>query len=139
MQHLVLAFALAHLLNVAVGEPWTPTLFAAVFLGALLPDIDHRKTRIFKFALVSVFAVVFAAAYPALALENPARVLAAAGLAGAAALIVLAIKPRHRGITHHPLAAAAFALMLFGLTREPWAAANGFLAYASHFLSDRLF
>lgn len=139
IEHLILAFAAAHAFNFASGQPWTLPLFAVVFLGAILPDVDHRKTRIFKFVLVAVSAVVFSATYEAMPLENPARVLAAAGVAALAALLVFALKPRHRGITHHPLAAVVFGLAVFALTRDLHAAVNGVIAYASHPIADRLF
>ncbi|MBI4360950.1 metal-dependent hydrolase [Candidatus Micrarchaeota archaeon] len=139
MPHVALAFALAHAFNVAAGVAWTLPLFAVVFLGAILPDVDHKKTRIFKFALVAVAALVFAAAYQTISLDNPARAVAAALAAALAAIAVSILKPRHRGITHHPLAALVFGLAAYALTREMGVAANGVIAYASHYLSDRLF
>ena len=137
-QHLIVSLAACHVLNVALGQPWTAPAFAASVLGALLPDVDHEKTRIFHFALAAVFSLVFASAYVTLNAPQEQKILAstAAGLTCAGALFLL--KPRHRGITHHPLAAAVFGGAVFLFSRNGAAALDGALAYLSHLAADRL-
>jgi len=53
------------------------------------------------------------------------------------ALALWLIKPRHRGITHHPLAAWVFGALVFAVSQNSWAALNGTLAYGMHLVADR--
>ncbi len=131
LAHIVFAFAAAAAFNYATGTAWTPAIAAAVVAGALLPDVDHSKTKAFKFVLAAVSASAFAIAYYSW------DSMALAFLAGTAtALAVIALKPRHRGITHSIAAAIVFSLAIFAATGAPIAAANAFLAYASHLALD---
>lgn len=136
-QHLAVSLAACHLLNFATGTPWTGPLLAGAVLGAWLPDVDHQKTRIFHFALAAVFALAFSFVFVTVNLPFSAKVFAstAAGLASAVALWL--VKPRHRGITHHPLAAAVFGILVFGVSQNVFAALNGALAYGMHLAADR--
>lgn len=103
--------------------------------GALLPDIDLRKSKISQasYGIAAALILLFS-----LMLSNGdgARMLL---YAAAMALALLALdflaRPRHRGITHgllFALALAAAAYFLFGLT----IAAALFAGYLSHLLAD---
>ncbi len=135
-QHLAVSLATCHLLNVATGTPWTGALLAAAMLGAWLPDVDHQKTRVFHFALAAAFALAFSFTYLAAPLAFSARLFAATALGLAAALLLWLVKPRHRGITHHPLAAIAFGILVYITSQNTWAAVNGLVAYGMHLVAD---
>ena len=111
-------------------------LFSAVSgAGALLPDIDLRKSKISQIAY-AVAAVLIAAFSFLLSDGDIARMLtyAAAMALGLLALDFL-VRPRHRGITHSllfALALAAAAYFLFGLV----AASALLTGYLSHLLAD---
>ncbi|MGC8850919.1 MAG: metal-dependent hydrolase [Candidatus Micrarchaeia archaeon] len=135
--HIVFAFSCAFAANLALSftglsSAWTPQLLAVVVLGALLPDVDHRKTKTFKAALLVVFiAVVFL-------LNNYFGL--AHGIAGGAiaALAFYLLKPQHRGITHKWPAALAFFALVFAATLDKSMAFCGLAAYASHLIADKL-
>lgn len=137
-QHLAVSLLACHLLNVFSGTPWTGALLAAATLGAWLPDVDHQKTRIFHFALAAVFALAFSFTYLAAPLAFSARLFAATAVGLASALLLWLLKPRHRGITHHPLAAIVFGLLVFAVSQNLFTALNGFLAYGMHLVADRI-
>ncbi len=137
-QHLIVSLLSAHLANFALGQPWTGALFAAAALGALLPDVDHHKTRIFHFALAGIFALAFAFVYVSLSVTLSAKLFAATAIGLAAALALWLLKPGHRGITHHPVAALAFGVLVFIVSQNGFAALNGFVAYGAHLVADKL-
>ena len=136
-QHLIVSLLAAHLVNVALGQPWTGALLAAAVLGAWLPDVDHQKTRIFHFALAVVFALVFAFAYLSIDATHSVKVFSATAIGLASALALFLLKPRHRGITHHPVAALIFGALVFLASQNAFAALNGCIAYGAHLAADR--
>lgn len=136
-QHLAVSLLACHLLNVATGQPWTGPLLAAAVLGAWLPDVDHQKTRIFHFALSAVFALAFSFVFLTVSLPFSAKVFAATAIGLASALLLWLLKPRHRGITHHPFAAIVFGILVFAVSQNGFAALNGFVAYGAHLAADR--
>jgi membrane-bound metal-dependent hydrolase YbcI (DUF457 family) len=111
-------------------------LFAAAFLGAVFPDVDERHTRQFKLILIIASASAFAIGFQAkqIFLEPFAAGLAAAI---AVAILVFALKPRHRGIVHTLTAAAAFTAAIY-LLRGTECAAAGLLGYLSHLALDKI-
>lgn len=131
LQHLAAAFLAAHAMNFFLKIPWTPQLAAAVFLGAILADVDHSKTKIFKFLVAAAAASVFAIAYTA---NLGVLISTAAGIATAAAVFLL--KPKHRSVTHSWVAVLAYVVLLFVLTRNIRVSLNGFAGYAAHLLLD---
>jgi len=136
-QHLFVSLAACHLLNWISGTPWTAPLLAAATLGAWLPDVDHQKTRVFHFALAVAFALAFSFAYVALPWSFSAKLFAATAAGLLTALGLWIIKPRHRGVTHHPFAALVFGALVFAVSQNSWAALNGTLAYGMHLVADR--
>jgi len=140
----VAALAVSMLLNpFGWGAPLSVELIAVAGLGALLPDIDHRQTKIFRFTLALLFVAGAVLAWPlAPTLTHSsdlcynAAVAAVAGAFAAGAFFVL--KPRHRGPTHSWAAAIAFAAIVLAATLNRGLAAAAFTAYASHLLLDRV-
>lgn len=120
--------------NAFVG-PKTPVLLSAAVLGAILPDVDERHTRQFKFALVAASAAVFVFVLGLFKAPDAQALATAAAAAICAAFLFFLAKPRHRGIMHSFWAATAFGAALF-LLRGTEAGAVGFLGYASHILID---
>ncbi|MBI2445942.1 metal-dependent hydrolase [Candidatus Micrarchaeota archaeon] len=135
-QHFAVSLAACHLLNVASATPWTGPLLAAAALGAWLPDVDHQKTRIFHFALAVVFALAFSFVFLTVNFPFSAKVFAATAAGFASALLLWLIKPRHRGVTHHGLAAAVFGMLVYVVSQNASVAVNGFLAYGMHLVAD---
>lgn len=135
--HIIAAFVCAVAANyllsfVGWAAAWAPPLFAVIVLGALLPDIDHRKTRIFRAALFVVFVAV------AFLLNNYFGLVYGIAGGAVAALAFYLLKPRHRGITHKWPAALAFFALVFAATLDRGIALCGLAAYASHLAVDHL-
>lgn len=137
-QHLIASLLACHLLNFALGIPWTAPLLSAAALGAWLPDVDHQKTRVFHFALAAAFALAFAFVYFSLNVQTSIKIFTATAVGLAFAGCLFLLKPRHRGITHHPLASLAFGVLIFFVSQNVPAAINGFVAYGTHLAADRL-
>ena len=145
--HLIAGFVAALAVSLLLaplgwGAPLSVDLVAVAGLGALLPDIDHRQTKIFRFALALLFVGGTALAWPlAPTLTHSSdlfyntAVAAAAGAFAAGAFFVL--KPRHRGPTHSWAAAAAFTAIVLAATLDRGLATAAFTAYASHLALDR--
>ena len=131
-QHIVFSLALVGALVWASQIPAGLPIFAAAILGALLPDVDHEKTKVFRFLLVAVGAAVFATVF---SLKKDALFSALAALSSTALLFLA--KPRHRGITHSAVAPFVYGGALFLLSRDATLALVGFAAYGSHLVADR--
>ncbi|MEW5954995.1 MAG: metal-dependent hydrolase [Candidatus Micrarchaeota archaeon] len=146
--HLIAGFAAALAVSLLLnpfgwGAPLSIELIAVAGLGALLPDLDHRKTKVFRFALALVFVGAAVLAWPLAPLLTPssnavlnAGVAVAAG--ACAAMVLFVLKPRHRGPTHSLAAAIAFAAIVLAATLNRGLGIAAFAAYASHLLLDRL-
>jgi membrane-bound metal-dependent hydrolase YbcI (DUF457 family) len=111
---------------------------AVVALASLAPDLDHRKSRVFKTALLVAFLASAVLVYNAMGFVGEivvrAAVSVAAGLVVCSAIYVL--KPRHRGVTHSALASLVFAAVVFVVLQSKSLALFAFVAYASHLLAD---
>lgn len=120
-----------------------PIVLSVVVLGALAPDVDHRRTKLFKLVMAVVFVaslVLFASVFQTLfEAQQPLNWLYALGAAAAVTVLVCLLKPRHRGITHSFLALAAFAAVVYALTRSTDYALLGGLAYFTHLAGDKEF
>ncbi|MFB6190400.1 MAG: metal-dependent hydrolase [Candidatus Nanohaloarchaea archaeon] len=113
-EHVLFGFLVATLLYYALGEflvvePFTMVAAtAAVFIGSVLPDIDHKKSYVHRsakaFTSISAGLAVLALA--------PLTYTQRFGFSVAAVLLVYAstssVKLRHRGLTH----SASFCLAL---------------------------
>ncbi len=115
--HLAAGATLFCALALAMPQKFPPAIqtLAAMLLASAFPDIDHPKTKIFRATLAASAAAAAIFAYATLQNSLPQATLAIASLA-AGILAVIAIrllKPRHRGITHSLLAAAAFGGLCF--------------------------
>ncbi len=129
---------------------FTPALLALLFLGALMPDIDHEKSKITKTFFAALFVLLLV-----LFLARPPKLLALAGkalestmpawflyfFAAVVAWVLLyafyvKLKPRHRGVTHSLAALLVFSVLVYALfLRFDFAFAGG-LGYFSHLLAD---
>ena len=141
LPHLLLGLAVAAVAAglFAPGIEFSVPAVAIAALGALAPDVDHRKTKLFKAVLLAIFGCVAAIAFQIArqhynAVESTAMALGA-GLASVALAFLL--KPRHRGFTHSLAALALFALGAY-LAMGWEGALLGGSAYASHLLSDNV-
>jgi len=118
-----------------------PVVLSVVVLGALAPDVDHRRAKLFKAVMAAVFVaslVLFASVLQTLfGVQQPLNWLYALAAALAATLLVFLLKPRHRGVTHSLLALAAFALAVYVLTQSTDYAFFGGLAYLTHLAADK--
>lgn len=139
LPHLLFGLAAAALAGglFAPGIEFSLPAVAIASLGALAPDLDHRKTKLFKALLAVVFgcvaAVAFQLARQGYGLAESITLALGAGLTSAA--LVFLLKPRHRGFTHSLAALCLFtagAYMAMGLE----GALLGGSAYASHLLAD---
>lgn len=127
-----LLVAASPLIGAGFASAWSAPLFAAIVLGALLPDIDHRKTKIFRVALLVLFIGV--AFLVQKVVGSWLWALVGGGIVAAGFFL---LKPRHRGITHKWPAVIAYCALLFALTLDKGLALSGAVAYASHLLLDK--
>ncbi|PIT85112.1 hypothetical protein COU36_05130 [Candidatus Micrarchaeota archaeon CG10_big_fil_rev_8_21_14_0_10_59_7] len=136
-RHAAIALLLCGALALAYPVALSPALAAVILLGALAPDVDHAKSKIFR---IVVGALAFcAAALAYLTLPAASRIMGAIIAAVAVVLFVLLLKPRHRGITHSFLALAVFGAVVFALTRSQELALYGGVAFLSHLAADMEF
>ncbi|NYZ75415.1 metal-dependent hydrolase [Candidatus Micrarchaeota archaeon] len=146
--HLIAGFAVAIAISLLLapvgwGAPLSVDLVVVAGLGALLPDLDHRQTKIFRFTLALLFVAGVMLAWPiAPSLTHSTDLFLNAGIAVAvgavAAVAFFVLKPRHRGPTHSLAAAIAFAAIVLALTLNWGLGIAAFVAYASHLALDRL-
>jgi len=138
----VAALAVSMLLNpFGWGAPLSLELVAVAGVGALLPDVDHRQTKIFRFTLALLFVAGVMLAWPiAPSLTHSTDLFLNAGIAVAVGAVAAAaffvLKPRHRGPTHSLAAAIAFAAIVLALTLDRGLGIAAFAAYASHLALD---
>ena len=140
LQHLALALVICGLALGLAGEGFDLRAIAVIVVGALLPDVDHRKTKMFKSISLVVGVGAFFLAKPAMQqrLGGFNGGIASAGVGLAAITLFWLFKPRHRGVTHSFVAAALYAALVWSLS-TPFLAFTGFLAYASHLAADKEF
>jgi hypothetical protein len=121
--------------------------FSFCFLGAVLPDIDERRSRVFRRSRTAVGVAVFAIALYFLSRSGITALGVAIStlVAGFAIVMMYQLKPRHRGVIHTLRAAATYSLAVFVITYAllPDAALSltvalfGFGGYGSHLVLDR--
>ncbi|MBI5229174.1 metal-dependent hydrolase [Candidatus Micrarchaeota archaeon] len=164
--HLLFSFALVYGLLYAfsliapIQIPVNLQTIAVIGLGALLPDVDHPKTKVFKL-IALLFLIIgtafihsaffssgheenlnnslnaitgFAVVFNQNVIAWVVSFLAALVLFG----IILLLKPKHRTITHSPLAALLFAAAVALITKSVFYGITGFAAYTSHLLVDKI-
>ncbi|MFQ5405820.1 MAG: metal-dependent hydrolase [Candidatus Micrarchaeia archaeon] len=138
--HLATGTLIAILLTVFFPSvfPLSLTIFSAAALGSLLPDVDHKKSKVFKATLTITTISSSVLVYRVLEGKTEQTVATiAAVLAGVlTAITILFLKPSHRGVTHSFLAAAVFSMTLYLLATSVPVALVGFLSYASHLVLD---
>ncbi len=123
-----------YLYGAALGAG-SAVILAAALLGSIIPDCDERHTRQFKLLVIIVAATAFAMVFNAAGEKTAERFAFALATGLAAAIILLFLKPRHRGILHSMPAAAVFCIIIL-LLRGPEAAAAGLLGFLSHLALD---
>ena len=96
------------------------SIYALAFslLGSILPDIDHRQSKIYKKTrkLLCILTAVIAFSIVLISTDD----LISAAIAGVIGLtvtftIITVFKPRHRGFTHTIRAAAIYGLVVSAL------------------------
>ena len=123
------------------------TALAVAAFGALAPDIDHNKSKIFAIVSLALLIAVSLLSYPffssrftAFAFFNSKINVFAVALSlllgGAAVYIFRIAKPRHRGITHTFLAASVFAALIYLLTSQVGISIIALATYSSHLFAD---
>ncbi|MFA6329099.1 MAG: metal-dependent hydrolase [Candidatus Micrarchaeia archaeon] len=125
-----------YLYGAAIGAN-SAVLLAAALLGSIIPDADERHTRQFKLIVIVVSAIAFVYAYNATGADGAGSVAWGLGAAIVAGLVVLILKPKHRGMVHSLPAAAVFCMIVL-LLRGPDAAAAGLLGFLSHLALDAI-
>jgi len=128
------------------GFGFSPALFAATMLGAVLPDADHEKSKLFR-AIKGTVAILAGATVFFIFLKSnelPSALLAGVVSGIAAGLLIRTVKPRHRGIMHSFAAcflyAAAVAATAGALGGEWFGMGTGAAAgFASHLVLDAEF
>jgi membrane-bound metal-dependent hydrolase YbcI (DUF457 family) len=131
--HLVAGAAAAGLAAgaLSLGAPFGWEAAAVVALGALAPDVDHYKSKLFRLILAGA-----AFATGALMYSRTASLVQGVGAGVLVGILVLVLKPRHRGFTHSLACLALFSVVLAGGTGSLPLALLGGAAYASHLAVD---
>lgn len=141
LPHLLLGLAVAAAAAglFAPGIEFSLSAVAIASLGALAPDVDHRKTKLFKAVLLAVFGCVAAIAFQITMRDYNAveSTVIALGAGITAVALAFLLKPRHRGFTHSLAALALFTLAAY-LAMGWESALLGGSAYASHLLADNV-
>ncbi len=111
----------------------------SIFAGfsALLPDIDHKMSKIRSISDKAF--VVFALIYAYFSCRNCGMLEIGKNVLILIAIYFLVItfaKPRHRGITHSFAASLVFGVLLYLLLDRNIAVA-GFIGYLSHLIADK--
>ncbi len=136
-QHLLIGALAGAIALALLGGPFTLPAAAAVAMGALLPDADHHKTKMFQVVSLAIGIGAFFLSKPLMQQRfgefNGG--IASLGIGIIAMILFRLFKPKHRGITHTLFAAALYAAAVFFLS-APQLAVAGFAAYASHLLAD---
>jgi len=137
VQHLLVGALAGAIALAALGGPFTLPAAAVVAIGALLPDADHHKTKMFQIVSLAIGIGAFFVSKPLMQERfgefNGGIASLCIGLAGM--VLFRFLKPKHRGITHTLFAAALYAAAVF-LLSAPQLALAGFVAYASHLVAD---
>ncbi|NUN11729.1 metal-dependent hydrolase [Candidatus Micrarchaeota archaeon] len=150
LAHVLVSIIACELVALALGLGLlNPIVFAIALLGGLAPDLDHDKSKIYRYASVGVFFILFWFVFNYFQSINfvltfNESVFSGLGLhllAGffVSSLLVFSIrfvKPRHRGMTHSVVFALLFALIVGFLTSSISFGLVGFVAYSSHLVAD---
>lgn len=135
LAHIFIALASIFLLFAATNQQLSAQVAAITVLGAILPDVDHAKSKAFKFFIAVTFATVFSTAFGLLQEGLAAKIAYSAILAATACVIAYAVKPRHRGVVHSVAAACVFTAACLALGGFHVALA-GLTAFLSHLAAD---
>ena len=118
-----------------------------IFLGGfsgLLPDIDHKQSKITRIVTILGVLVVIYVSY--VSVGHPSQNLLAWFVELVVKIVIYSlafiglitvIRPRHRGITHTLLFTTVYAVVLYFLTYSPMLAIAGLAGYTSHLLADK--
>jgi len=114
-------------------------LFIIGALSAILPDIDHQKSK--ANYLLNFLVLLPMSLYLSISTFKDIWFASLIGLALFAVCIVFIniIRPRHRGITHSLFAVAVFSLIIYLATRNETTALVCCAGYVSHLLADMEF
>ena len=137
-EHIIIGAGLGSIILIAFNS-LTINSFIFVALCSILPDIDHPKSKISQLMYFLVFTLSFLFIQPIIQKYfNFAMSIIITLLFSITVIILwLAVKPKHRGITHSLIFAIAFMLtavyfegLIIGI--------SGFASYASHILADSI-
>ncbi|MBS3067098.1 metal-dependent hydrolase [Candidatus Micrarchaeota archaeon] len=137
--HAIIGTLLAALALYLMNVKFESIIFLSIFAGfsALLPDIDHKMSKIRSIADKSF--VLFALVYSYNSCSN-CQLLeigkTAILLIGIYFLIITFLRPRHRGITHSLFFVVIYGAILYLLFNFNLAIA-GIIGYASHLIADK--
>ena len=126
--------------------------FCFTFLGSIVPDIDNRKSRMFKhtrlFLGITTFVIAFVLLSPGIrsGFLNVLYVLVICGLLTLAVVFMLyALMPKHRRSVHSVKGGAVYGvasfvgsyILIMNLYLAVIVAVFAFLAFGSHLVLDR--
>jgi inner membrane protein len=137
-QHLAIGIGFG-LIILAAFNSLTINSFIFIALCSILPDIDHPKSKISQLLYFLVFALSFLFIQPIIQKYFSLIISIIITLLFSATVIImwLAVKPKHRGLTH----SLAFALvfMLIAVYFEGIVVGvAGFFSYVSHIIADKI-
>lgn len=114
-------------------------IFYGLFIGlfsSLLPDIDHKRSKIHRWIKTILFIVITITAFDYFNTGNQLNALLTS--VGTAFIITTALtffKPRHRGITHSMIALVLLGALTYYFLGSLLAIVTA-LGYFSHLLAD---
>ncbi len=137
-EHLAIGVGFGSVILLAFNS-LTINSFIFVALCSILPDIDHPKSKISQLLYFLVFVLSFLFIQPIMQKYAGLLISVVVTLLFSMTIMALwlAVKPRHRGLTHSLFFAIIF--MLAAVYFEGFiVGVSGFAAYVSHLIVDRI-
>ena len=145
IQHLIVGALAGLILCFFIGVPIHFALILIIFsaFSALAPDIDHSSSKIRQIAdfTVPVFSLFFAffsicSDFSCIFANWMEIIKTALIFTGIYAIIMIYLKPKHRGIIHTILFSFIYGTIVVFLAGW-YFALSGFVGYFSHLLADK--
>ena len=145
IQHLIVGALAGLILCFFISVPIQFAIILIIFsaFSALAPDIDHSSSKIRQIAdfTVPVFSLFFAffstcSDFSCVVANWMEIIKTALIFTGIYAIIMIYLKPKHRGITHTLFFSLIYGAIVFFLAGWHFALA-GLVGYLSHLLADR--